>query len=242
MKRIFLIIIGLWIISSCDSGDIYPPDPILGRDIEVSIKMTGVSTIPEPRLGTKKYERKLAFLYYKDSDMKTSPIISHIKLGDVQENTSEVVTISNTHTNSGLIILAIIGEDNEIIYQFDKKKVGESTELTQLDWGKTINLVNYDRVQEQLFDLSCTSCHDSKGAKNLSLIPNKSYNSIVNKASKTDPSIKLVEPSDISNSMLYQRLINPYNTDVYFDHRNITTLKTNDIDVLKHWIQDGAKR
>ena len=243
MKKCFFFLLLLGAVSSCDSGDIYPPEPEFGRDIDVILTVEGVATIPSPREGTSKYERKLALMYYKDSDIKSTPVVSLIKVGDIADNTSKNITIKNANKQAGAVVLAILGENNEIIYNFGKKNVVESEGKTTLDWDSKVNLQSYNRVQAQLFDMSCTSCHGSNGAKGLSLTSAKSYNAIVNKNSKTDLSKKLVNPNDALNSMIYMRLVNEYvGDDGYTDHRNFTSLKDNDIDLLKEWVNAGAKK
>ena len=229
-------------MSSCDSGDILPEPPKTGRKIIVTLTLEGTKTIPEARKGTEKYERKLALLYYKDSDMKNEPMLSHIMVGDIADNTAKKIAIKDVEKNAGCVVLAIIGEDNEIIYDFGKKAVDSSEEDISLDWGAKVNLISYDRLQAQLFDMSCTSCHGNKGAKDLSLTDTKSYNAIVNVDSKTDPSKKLVSPNDAANSMIYERLVGDYSQEGYADHRNLTSLKDTDINLLKEWINTGAKK
>ena len=229
-------------MSSCDSGDILPEAPETGRNIIVTLTLEGTKTIPEARKGTEKYERKLALLYYKNSDMESTPMLAHIKVGDIAENTAEEITIKDAEKVAGSVVLAIIGEDNEIIYSYGKKAIDPSEENTTLDWGAKVNLISYDRLQAQLFDMSCTSCHGSKGAKDLSLTAAKSYNAIVNVDSKTDPSKKLIHPNDAQNSMVYVRLTNEYTQEGYYDHRALTSLKDTDVNLLKEWINTGAKK
>ena len=229
-------------MSSCDSGDIIPVDPATGRDIIVKLTLDGTATIPEARKGTAKYERKLALLYYKDFNLKNTPVVSHIKVGDMTDNAAKEITITDANRESGSVVLAIIGEDNEIIYNFGKKAINASDENITLDWGEKVNLISFDRLQKQLFDMSCTSCHGNEGAKGLSLTDSKSYNAIVDKDSKTDSLKKLVQPNDALNSIIYMRLTNEYSSDGYYDHRAITSLKDTDIDLLKEWINAGADK
>ena len=240
-NRYFFLFLLIGIISSCDSGDIYPSESD-GRDIDVTLTLNGVSTIPTPRKGTSKYERKLALLYYKDFNLKLTPIVAHIKAGDVVDNAEKIITIKGADKESGNVVLAIIGENDEIIYSFGKKAIGEDEQTTTLDWGDKVNLTTFDRVQAQLFDVSCTMCHGNDGAKGLSLTSSKSYSALINKDSKTDPSKKLVNPNDAINSMIYMRLTQEYDAASHVDHRSFTSLKDTDIDLLKEWINIGATK
>ena len=112
---------------------------------------------------------------------------------------------------------------------------GSETNISLSDMN--VNLVQYNRIQEQVFN-QCTACHG--GAGGLYLTEDKSYDALVNKASSTHPDKMLVEPGLPNSSFIITVLTDAQATKT--NHTTLSSLKNDDITLLKEWIKAGAKK
>ena len=112
---------------------------------------------------------------------------------------------------------------------------GSETNISLSDMN--VNLVQYNRIQEQVFN-QCTACHG--GAGGLYLTEDKSYDALINKASSTHPDKMLVEPGLPNSSFIITVLTDAQATKT--NHTTLSSLKNDDITLLKEWIKAGAKK
>ncbi len=115
---------------------------------------------------------------------------------------------------------------------------------------KTIDLIAYSRVQEQIFN-NCLVCHGASAvvAANLDLHSDKSFNQLKNNTSvnksKSGESFKLIEPNHADKSLLVKVLINDVNFDHSEGNRTIalegSQASEDDINLIINWINEGAK-
>lgn len=97
---------------------------------------------------------------------------------------------------------------------------------------------------QSLFTRSCafSTCHSGDEAPGgFSLDAGKAYDSIVDKDS-TVAGTKLVAPGDAEHSLLYQVLLGPVGKDIEQMPQAMDPLSAAEIDLIKRWINDGAKQ
>lgn len=97
----------------------------------------------------------------------------------------------------------------------------------------------FTKIQEGIFNSSCVQCHSNtlKEAE-LDLSTGKSFKALVNIDSNKDDNIKLVTPTDIDNSFLYQVLKDKGN----LTQLHATKLNSKQLKLIENWIKEGAKK
>lgn len=215
--------------TACDSGDIVPKSDSGNKEIVATVSFTHVETIPAVR------ERKLAFMSYTNPGDE-QPNRIHV-ITAAQEGTPTELSLTQVPDDTRQVILALVDQDNQIIYPFFEKEISSSSS-DRVDLGAvTVNLIAYDRVQKQLFNQSCLDCHSGGNlSRGLNLGEGQSYRAIVNVDSKV-PGMPIVKPGDAEGSLMVKQLTD-YDTGSF--HTTLTTLKDNDITLLKEWIRGGA--
>jgi len=99
-----------------------------------------------------------------------------------------------------------------------------------------VNQVSFVNNIQPIFDAYCTSCHPSSG--NLDLTSANSYNQLVN-VNASNYSGKRVIPNDADNSVLYKKIDG---SGTYGSNMPLGgNLSQNQIDLIKQWINEGAK-
>ena len=106
----------------------------------------------------------------------------------------------------------------------------------------TMDVGMYAAVQQGLFDAKCIQCHGSTGkaAAGLFLTSDRSYDALVNVASKVYPDQILVRPGHAEESFLHQTLCNNESTAMrhldLFSEKEQVLLK-----LIDDWIAHGAQ-
>ena len=95
-------------------------------------------------------------------------------------------------------------------------------------------------IQSLVFSPTCVVCHgDADAEAGLNLEEGKSFDSLVN-VSSTQVALNLVEPNDAENSYLIHKLED--RADIEGDRMPPDDpLSSEDIDVIKQWINEGAQ-
>lgn len=104
--------------------------------------------------------------------------------------------------------------------------------------NQTVQLNTYSRIQAQVFN-SCLQCHgaaDAGVAADLFLLPDSSYNQIVDVHSVQSEKLR-VKPASPNESFLMQVL---KKEDLSFDHPASITATDGDIEFVEQWILKGA--
>ena len=236
IRKLFPCIALALCTAACDTGDIYPEEVVPEKTLTVngSFVFTNTSTIPQQR------ERRLA-LVALDSETALKPIRMS-RILEAKEGKATELQLDKVQLEAKAIALVITDQSSEIISTLYTFKIDDSTEKETIELGTVaIDLAMYSRVQNQLFDQSCLSCHNEvKASKKLRLDKDVSYAQTVNKPSVTHPERLLVMPKYASQSYLVSKLLE-YDGNG-FNHMNLTTLKEEDIELLKAWIKSGAKK
>lgn len=135
-----------------------------------------------------------------------------------------------------------------------RRSVADFVILTQDNWSTsiddtihldlgTLNVSMFSAIQKEVFNVKCASCHGQStfAGAGLYLTEDKSYDALVNKASKSQPSILLVQPKDADNSFLYHVITE--NGIVKHDHMDLFSEKEeNQLELIKKWIENGAQQ
>lgn len=227
-RKISVAVFTVLCCMACDSGDIVPKSDSGNKKIVATVSFSHVETIPAVR------ERKLAFMSYtQPGDEQPNRI--HV-ITSAQEGTPTELSLTQVPDDTRQVVLALVDQDNQIIYPFFEKEINSSSDRVDLG-AVTVNLIAYDRVQKQLFNQSCLDCHSGGNlSRGLNLGEGQSYRAIVNVESKV-PGMPIVKPRDAEGSLMVKQLTD-YDTGSF--HTTLTTLKDNDITLLKAWISGGA--
>ena len=228
---IYIFTLFALLCSSCDDGLIYPKEDEeeTGRKATFSARFEGLDAWPQAYL--------MVFAGFGE-DQKI-PVIS--KVITQPEKTTELVTV----TINGLpeevktLSVSVMSKGRALIHSFYSQDVQSGTEDIILP-EQQINMAEYPRIQEQVFNLYCVRCHGagSYAAAGLHLTDDKSHISMVNQEAvlSTDGKL-LVKPGDVSGSFIHDILtsdiINYNHTDVLPENELITLIDT--------WIKSGAK-
>lgn len=213
-------------LTSCDSGDIYPvEDPSeITRTLHIQGKFTGHNTVPTDR------DRKLmVFTYpYGSSESNRSVRVNAIEEGETS------VDITLVPSDATHFIMAITDQGNSIMYEICSGTFEAGNHDAEVSVGN-VNMLSYKRLQAQLYDQSCISCHGTANpSAGLVLEQSVSWQNTVNHET-SDGVGTIIIPLDEANSVMLQKLISPDDF-----HSRFSTLKNNDTELLRAWILNGA--
>lgn len=154
LRKISVAVFTVLCCMACDSGDIVPKSDSGNKEIVATVSFSHVETIPAVR------ERKLAFMSYtQPGDEQPNRI--HV-ITSAQEGTPTELSLTQVPDDTRQVVLALVDQDNQIIYPFFEKEINSSSDRVDLG-AVTVNLIAYDRVQKQLFNQSCLDCHSEIG-------------------------------------------------------------------------------
>lgn len=220
-----------FLLSGCDSGDIYPKENDNGTDIDVTahFRFSNTETFPE--------NYKIVFGSFND-DLQ-SPISSKI-LSLPTEGEEVNISLINIPDNATYLGLYLVHEhSNKKIYPFYVYPITNTlTEDIDLP-AQNIDLATFGRIQKQVFS-QCIQCHGGSGstAAGLFLLDDKSYAATVNVTAKNDPDKKIISPNNVPNSFLIDILKGEALTR---QHSSLSSLKDDDAILIEQWIKNGAK-
>lgn len=214
--------------AACDSGDIYAEGTKKNdKTVTAQITIKGVKALPE--------DNKLVLAaYYADEDV---PVITQTITSESEGETITVV-LNYVPDDATRITISLLNKTWREIYTFYDGAMPEG-KLVDIP-AQTVNLLTYNRIQQQLFS-QCIQCHgaSTSAAAGLFLTEGSSYPNLVSHASINSDKMR-VEPGFISQSFLVDVLDG--NITLRYKHSNISSLKKEDITLLKAWIESGASK
>ena len=223
----------LWFFfSSCDSGDIYPVDSesIDGVSVSASFGFLHTETYP--------VSDEVLFGAFGDSEV---PIVSKTVSKPANDEVI-MVSLSNIPENTISIRLSLAKSGRNAFYTFYEKKMDGFLTDDVVIPEQTINLLKYERIQQQVFT-QCIACHGGSdyAAAGLYLTADRSFDNLVNVPADVENSSKRrVEPNNVAGSFLIDVL--QEQAGLTYNHSNgISSLKDDDIVLLEEWIRNGAK-
>ena len=233
-KNIFnyLIIFSFaFVVSGCDSGDIYQKEEANGTDIDVSVCFQFIN--PEA------FPENYKIIFGSFNDESVYPISSKLI---TKPTTEDIVPVSLTNIpeNATYLALYLVHEhSNSKIYPFYiypiETSLDEDFELPLQE----IDLTAFGRIQKQVFS-QCIQCHGGSdfAAADLYLTDDKSYSGLVNITALRNPDKLLVDPYNLRNSYLVDVLKGEA---LQNQHASLSSLKDDDIVLTEQWIKIGAK-
>ncbi len=213
---------------SCDSGDIYPKETVYdGITIETELHFTGVGAWPED------YQLILA-AYGDDTE---NPVASQSIDQVSTDGESVKITFANVLTDAKTIAVSMV-KSRKLVYKFTEALLTEGEKKVELP-VQEVNLLTFNRLQSQLFS-QCAACHggSTTASAGLYLTEGQSYNMLVNHPAVHSTKMR-VAPGLISGSFIVDVLGG--STDVKYNHSKLSSLKAEDVVLLKEWIENGAK-
>lgn len=155
-------------------------------------------------------------------------------------NNTESAEISFIIPNipAGTYDLSVLVTENSITKSvlYTKSQINLTADVNVNDIN--ITLLTYARIQEQVFN-SCLACHgnSNQAAANLYLTEAESYNNLVNVQSVKSNLLR-VKPNESTLSFLINVL---ERSEINFEHSGSYTATEGDIQLVKNWINQGAK-
>lgn len=229
---LYCIGIGLLLyFTACDEGKIYPEEIIdTGRTATLTVTFTGLEAWPR--------ENTLSLCSY--SEDKSQPLLSKRITKPTREGKEVTITLNNLPAETRTIELAVISRGLKEIYAYYTYEVDNNTEeQIVLSLGE-LDLASFDRIQKQIFDLNCLSCHGESTslAGNLDLREGTAYQSLVNvKAPLSEDGKNYITPNDIHDSFLLDILEdNPIHSDMFN-----SSGKQEVLSLIRGWISGGAE-
>jgi hypothetical protein len=216
---------------SCDSGDIYPDENTGGNGFSLTadFRFADIATFPSD------YD----ILFGTFSGESDIPLVSKT-ISKPSGNETVSVLLSNIPDNSEFIRLTLAKPGRKTVYVFFEQQINGDINENVVIPEQNIRLIQYGRIQEQVFS-QCIACHggSSEAGGALNLTAERSYNSLVDKPSSKQPAKKRVEPGNVPGSFLIDVLTEDTGLN-YAHNTGISSLKEDDIILLKEWIKNGA--
>ena len=196
----------------CDEGKIYPDETVdSGRTATVSLSFTGLKAWPKENMRISK---------------------------PAEDGKRLKLRLNNVTPDTRSIEVAVISRGLRLVYSYYTSPVDDSDEPLDLSVGE-LDLASFKRIQAQVFDLNCLSCHGGGSglAGQLDLRDDVAYKSLVNvKAPLSGEGKNYVTPGNINNSFLLDILENnPVHKDMFNSSGKQEVLA-----LIQGWILGGA--
>ena len=225
----------LWfsvLFMSCDSGDIYPVDPetIVGISVEASFSFLNSETFPD------KDSYDMIFGTFGSSNV---PIVSK-NISKPADGETVKVSLSDIPEGSSSIRLCLAKPGRQTFYTLYEMPLNAIPEDDLVIPEQTIDLIRYERVQQQVFN-QCIVCHGGSGGvgADLYFTPGESYGNLVGIPAQKSAKNR-VTPANVAGSFIIDVLKD--RAGLRYDHSTgISGLKANDIVLLEEWIRTDAK-
>lgn len=229
-NNLYLLCI-LWSLfcAGCDEGSIYPDKTIdTGHTATVTVTFTGLDAWPE--------ENTLSLCAFKED--RSTPVLSKRITKPGKEGRQTTLQLNNLPPDTKTIELVVISRGLKVVYSYYSYPIDGTETETKIAVGE-VDLANFHRIQSQVFDLNCLSCHGGSStlAGGLDLRDAAAYQALVNVKAPLSPEEKnYVTPETPENSYLLDILEeNPYHKDMFN-----SSGKQEVLGLIETWIKRGA--
>jgi hypothetical protein len=153
--------------------------------------------------------------------------------------TAEGLTLNQIPENVTSVALCVINRLRQRVATFEEIEFTQQT--ATLNVG-TLNVSMYHCIQQTVFNTTCAHCHGGSNfaAAGLNLTEGKSYDCLVNHASKKVEGGTLVVPGDADGSVLTRVLGTSLTANWGYDHSK-EVLDQNVLSLIDSWINAGAE-
>lgn len=156
-------------------------------------------------------------------------------------NSADTLLLSNVPANGKTLEIAVVNTLRKRIltlYSYELPSQVNPKDTVRIDMGSL-----FDVVSRQLFQKAdCSRCHsEGGGAANLDLSKANAYASLVGIHAYKKPSAIRVKPFDAENSYLF-KVLSEGDANVSYAHPSLMADYQGALQVLKLWINEGAKR
>ncbi len=225
-------------LTSCDEGRIYEKEteiPAEGFTVKLTGTITGIDSWPSAY--------RIVLAAFKDDNSNAAKSVQifssadnsnqiNAKLSGLDADVTEVELCAIDNVRDRIITFASVTSD----------KFNIEGDTLRMDVG-SIDVGMYKAIQENVFDAKCIACHGQNGGapRNLFLTSDKSYACLVDVDSKSNPDYKLVHSNNASKSLL--PMVLESDGMLHHDHADIleARTKTDLINLIRAWINNGAK-
>lgn len=162
------------------------------------------------------------------------------------DSTSKTLILTQIPVKAKTIEIAVVNilrKRIATIYSYSIPETQSYKDTIHINVG-TLNVGMFGAINKFVFQntaVNCSKCHgDTKPAASLYLTEDKAYKSLVGVTSHKDANYLRVKPYDADSSYLYMVLTT--GTDqVHYSHPSLMNDYQNFIEIIKSWINSGAK-
>lgn len=223
--------------TSCDDGHVDEKTYTYDDSDSYNVQLTGNFT----KASTWSDDFTLALCGFNETDKYATIAKS---LSNVDGNTT--VKLSNVPPETKTIEIAVINilrERIATLYKYDIGNADNVNDTIRIDVGE-LDLGMFAYINSNLFQgtkTSCSKCHSGANPRaGLDLTADKAYSNIVGTTSTKSPDMQLVKAGDSENSFLY-KVISVGDDNVHYSHTQLMADEQTMLDILKQWIDAGAK-
>lgn len=222
------------LFTSCDEGRI--PEKVRnytekGRVAKLDADLTGISSLSN--------NYTIAFAGFTDDGSYSE--ISKVIQPDANGHVSmELAGIPDDVTKLEVCIINSIRKRVATFYSVDAPSTNDTIFVSP---DAAISVSMFDYLQTNVFDKQCSHCHSgSSWAASLDLNPGNSYADLVGVASHKEEGKNRVSANDADNSVLYEVLSSELSAGWKYDHSKIMVTDAANLQLIKDWINSGAKK
>ena len=227
------------LLSSCDDGHV--DDPVYNDLTErFVVKIKGIFKNRQSWTGN--YSVVAACF---DGESSYS-VIQKVLPSNATDSTETSILISGVPTNAETVEIAIVNTLRQRIatlYSYEIPAQQNPSDTIMIDVGE-INVGMFGAINQYVFQstvLNCSRCHsEDRAASNLTLTSDKAYSNLVNVISYNDSNYLRVKPEDSENSYLY-KVLTTGTDEVSYNHTTMLADYPDFLDIIKSWIDGGAK-
>ncbi len=220
-------------LASCDSGPVdetiaYVPQE--GRTVKVTGTFEGMDSWPGGyTVAVAGFSHASEYAVVAKNIAVGNGEVQTIMSG-VSEEVSEVEVCVIDRLRVRVATFAVVENINEL-----------ADDTIRLDVG-TLDVGMFNTVQQSVFNANCIACHgmSNEAARGLYLTEGRSYDCLVDRQSSANPEYLLVNPGNSAESFLHLVL----HDDGYLSHghTDILSAKTELLNLIDDWIDNGAKQ
>lgn len=219
------------LLAACDDGRIpeksYVPTES-GRVAKLEVSLQGADSWPSG------YALSLAGF----ADKEYASIMKNIS---VDKNGKASLVMAGIPDEVKTIELCVVNTVRRRVVSFYTMEAPQTSDTIRINAG-SLNVSMFGAIQSNVFNTQCANCHSgSAWAASLNLNDGKSYTDMVDVASHKVDGKNRVTPGDAANSILYEALSEDISSTWRHDHSRIMVTDPVRLQLIKDWINNGAR-